>query len=229
MPRLVPMSTLILRVQQLADMEGDPSIDAVTEVRAIISEQYGESYEIVAAAGNRYFEYTVTLVTDGTNYLPEPVDQLSQVDELELILDAASGRCRRLHRIKPQQRASMSGRIGSPRFFELVDGRYFLYPTPPANQQLTLRYVPQCPDLTGYADAGQVDCYCVAGQKFVQYAAAIEMIDKSKNDSSHLVPKLALQRELLTEWAAERAMNSQPVWYVEDVDGEDWLPSNWSW
>lgn len=222
------MATLVLRAQQHADMEGDPSIDTV-EWNAIVSEAYGEAYEIVAAAGNRYFEYTTTLTTDGTNYLSEPVDQLSVVDELELILDAATGRCRRLHRITPQQRAALSGRTGQPRFYELVDGRYFMYPKPPSGQQLTLRYVAQCPDLTGYTGTQIADCYCVAGQKFVQYAAAIDAIEKSKNDASHLLPKLERQRLSLTEWAAERFANSQPVWYVEDVDADDYLPSNWSW
>ncbi len=228
MPRPVLMSTLVLRAQQLADMYPDPSIDPV-EWNAIISEAYGEAYEIVAGEGNRYFEYTTTLITDGvTNYLAEPNDQLAIVDQLELVLNAATGQCRRLKPITPQQRAALSGRIGPPRYYELVDGRYFLYPTPPGGLSLTLRYIAQCPDLTGFAGASVVDCYCVAGQKFVQYAAAIEAIDKSKNDSSHLVPKLELQRKLLWEWSAERAMNAQPVWYVEDGDGDDYLPANWS-
>lgn len=227
MPRRVTMSTIVLRAQQLADMEGDPSIDT-TEWKAIISEWYGEAYEIVASEGTRYFEYTHTFTTDGTNRLTEPSDQLSVVDELELILDTTTGRCRRLREITPQQRAAVSGRTGSPRYYELVDDTYYLYPTPPSGQQLTLRYVAQCPDLTGYGDSDIVDCYCVAGLKFVQYGAAIEAIQKSKNDATHLLPKLEQQRTLLWEWAADRAMNAQPVWYVDDGDG-DGLPSNWSW
>ena len=228
MPRVVTMSALVLRVQQLADMQNDPSIDA-TEWNALISEAYGEAYEIVASEGNRYFEYTVTLTTDGTNYLPEPVDQLSIVDQLELILNATTGQCRRLRAITPQQRAPLAGRTGQPRYYELVDGRYFLYPTPPAGQTLTLRYIAQCPDLTAYVGTNQVDCYCVAGQKFVQYAAALEAVDKSKNDSSAIARKLEEQRALLTAWASDRAMNVQPVWYVDDGDGGDSLPSNWNW
>lgn len=228
MPRAVPMSTLVLRVQQLADMESDPSIDP-TEWNALVSEAYGEAYEIIAGEGNRYFEYVTTLVTDGTNYLPEPADQLAVVDQLELVLDAATGRCRRLRPIAPQQRAALSGRTGQPRCYELVDGRYFLYPTPPAGQSLTLRYIGQCPDLTAYADADQVDVYCVAGQKFVQYAAAAAAVSKSKNDASALLAEREVQRKSLWEWASDRAMNVQPVWYVEDGDGGDDLPVNWSW
>jgi len=228
MPRVVTMSTVVLRAQQLADMEGDPSIDA-TEWNALISEAYGEAYEVVASEGNRYFEYTVTLTTDGTNYLPEPADQLAMVDQLELILSATTGQCRRLRAIQPQQRAALSGRTGQPRYFELVDGRYFLYPTPPTGQTLTLRYIAQCPDLTAYTGANQIDCYCAAGLKFVQYAAAAAAVSKSKNDATALLAEREAARKLLWEWASDRAMNVQPVWYVDDGDDGDCLPSNWTW
>lgn len=209
-------------------MEGDPSI-GTTEWKSIISEWYGEAYEIISGEGNRYFETTVTLTTDGTNHLPEPVDQLSIIDQLELILDASTGRCRRLHPISPQQRAALSGRTGTPRFYELVDDRYYVYPTPPAGQQLTLRYIGQCPDLTAYADADVIDCYCMAGLKFVQYGAAAAAVTKSKNDASALLQERDAQRKLLWEWATERASNAQPVWYVEDGGGDDDIPTNWAW
>jgi hypothetical protein len=228
MPKLVLMSTLVLRAQQLADMEGDPSIDG-TEWKANISEWYGEAYEIVASEGNRYFEYTTTITTTGVNYIAEPTDILALVDQLELVLDASTGRCRRLYPITPQQRAALSGRTGTPRYYEHVDDRFYLYPTPPTGQQLTIRYIGQCPDLTNYADAATVDCYCVAGLKFVQYGAAAAAVSKSKNDASALLQEREVQRKLLWEWAAERAMNVQPVWYVEDIDGGDELPSSWSW
>jgi hypothetical protein len=228
MPREVTMAVLVQRAQQLADMENDSSI-STPEWYAILSEAYGEAYETIAAEGTRYFEYTTTLTTTGTNFLPEPVDQLSIVDQLELILDATTGRCRRLHPITPQQRAALSGRIGDPLYYELVDGQYFLYPTPPANQQLTLRYIAQCPDLSNYTGTQVVDCYCVAGQKFVQLAAAAAAVQKSKNDATALLPERELQRKLLSEWASDRQMNAQPIWYVEDGDGDDGLPSNWSW
>jgi hypothetical protein len=227
MPREVLMSTLLSRSQQLADMENDPSISP-TEWNALISEWYSEAYEVIAAAGTRYFEYTTMLTTDGTNHLPEPDDQLSIVDQLELILDATTGKCRRLHPINPQQRARLSGRSGPPRYYELADGRYFLYPTPPANQSLTIRYIPQVPDLTSYVGSSVVDVYCGAGQKFVQYGAAAAAVQKSKNDASALLQERENQRKLLEDWSADRHFNAQPVWYVEDNDGDD-LPQDWIW
>ena len=224
------MSSLVLRAQQLADMEGDLSIgsDVGGEWYALISEAYGEAYEIVAGEGNRYFEFTTTWVTDGTNTMPEPPDQLSIVDQLELIIDATTGKCRRLRPITAQQRAAMSGRTGVPVAYELVDDTYRLYPTPPAGKSITLRYIGQCPDLTTFGASGAVDCYCVAGQKFVQYAAAAAARGKSGSDTSALIAEREVQRKALWEWASERAANAQPVWYVEDEDNDD-LPANWSW
>jgi hypothetical protein len=222
------MSTLVLRIQQLADMEGDPSIDT-TEWKALAAESYVEAYEIIADEGNRYFESVATLVTDGTNQLSEPVDQLSVIDQLELILDASTGRCRRLTPISPQQRAMLSGRIGQPRYYELVDDKYYVYPKPPSGQSITLRYIAQCPDLTGYADAATVDCFCGAGMNFVQYAAAVAAVQKSKNDASALVEQRELHRKNLLVWASNRFSNALPVWYVDDGDGGDSMPSNWSW
>lgn len=228
MPREVTLATLVLRASQLADMEGDPSIDA-TEWNAIASESYSEAYEAIAAEGTRYFEYTTTWTTDGTNVMPEPQDQLSVVDELELIIDATSGRCRRLKWITPQQRAALAGRTGDPRYVELVDGRYFMYPTPVAGKVLTLRYIAQCPDLTTWSGSQIVDVYCGAGQKFVIYAMAAAAVQKSKNDASALLQEREVQRKLLAEWSSDRLFNAQPVWYVEDGADGDGIPQDWNW
>jgi hypothetical protein len=221
------MSTLVLRAQQLADMEEDPSI-GTTEWNALLSEAYAEAYEAIAAEGTRYFESTHTFTTDGTNALPEQLDQLSVVDQLELVLDASMGRCRRLKPITPQQRAALSGRSGSPLFYDLVDRKYSIYPSPPSGQKLTLRYIGQAPDLTNYSGTTPVDCYCAAGQKFIVYAAAAAAVQKSKNDASALLTEREVQRKQLVEWSSDRQMNAQPVWYVDDYD-VDSMPANWSW
>jgi hypothetical protein len=227
MPRETQMSALVTRAQQLADMENDSSISSA-EWYALVSEAYGEAYEIIASAGTRYFEYTTTFTTDGTNYLAEPTDMLSTVDQLELIIDSTTGRCRRLRLISPQERSRYSGQTGTPRAYELVDGRYFLYPTPPAGQTITLRYIGQAPDLTTYTGTNVVDCFCAAGQKFVQYAAAAAAVQKSKNDATALLAERESQRKPLSEWSADRHFNAQTVWYVDD-DGDGDLPANWSW
>jgi hypothetical protein len=208
-------------------MESDDSISS-TEWQAIISEAYAEAYEEIADQGTRYFEYTTTFTTDGTNYLPEPQDQLAIVDRLELIINPTTGKCRRLGKIQPQERARWSGRTGMPRVYELVDGRYFMYPTPPAGKTLTLRYIAQAPDLTNYAPTDVVDVFSGAGQKFVQYCAAAAAVSKSKNDATELLQERELARKRLQEWAAQREFNDQPRWYVEDGDDDGDWPSDWS-
>lgn len=228
MPNLVLMADLRTRAQQLADMEGDPSI-STTEWNGLISEGYGELFEDTAGTGLRYFESVVTLVTDGTGYLAEPSNQLSIVDRLELITDATTGRCRRLRSISPQERAQWSGRAGSPRAYELVDGRYFLYPKPPSGQSITLRYIPQCPTLTNYADADVVDCVTAYGRRFLQCHAAAQAMAKSKRDNSELVAERELCRQKHIEWAGNRAFNDQPVLFTEDDYDYDGVPSSWDW
>ena len=229
MPNLVLMSDLVTRAQELADMVGDESISG-TEWKALISEGYGELYEDTGGAGLRYWEYVTTFTTDGTNYLPEPDDQLSIVDRLELVVDTSTGRCRRLKSIGPQERARWSGRAGRPRAYELVDGRYFLYPTPPAGQTITLRYIAQCPNLTNYADGQLVDCVTAYGRRFLQLHAAIQGMAKSRREAGDLITERELCRTKHVEWAGNRAFNDQPVLFTEgDDDDINLVPSDWDW
>lgn len=228
MPKLVLMSDLVTRAQQLADMEGDGSISG-TEWKSLISEGYGELYEDTGDAGLRYWEYIHTFTTDGTNYLAEPDDQLSIVDRLEIVTEPSTGRCRRLRSITPQERARWSGRTGMPRAYELVDGRYFLYPTPPAGQTITLRYIGQCPDLTNYTDGQAVDCVTSHGRRFLQLHAAIQAMAKSRREAGDLIQERELCRKSHIEWAGNRAFNDQPVLFTEGDTDDDCIPSGWDW
>jgi hypothetical protein len=209
-------------------MENDGSISP-TEWNGLLSEAFGELYEDVANAGLRYFEWTQTFTTDGTGYLAEPDDQLAIVDRLELVVNSTTGKCRRLRSIRPQERARWSGRSGLPRVYELVDGRYFLYPTPAAGQTITLRYIRQCPDLTSLPDDTGVDCVSAYGRRFLQLATAAQAVSKSQRDPSALVAERELSRDKLIEWASNRAFNDQPALFTEDDDYGDGVPSDWDW
>lgn len=228
MPNLVLMSDLRTRSQQLADMEGDTSI-STTEWNGLISEPYGELYEDVADTGLRYFEWVQTFTTDGTGFISEPDDQLAIVDRLELVVEPTTGRCRRMRKIGPQERTRWSGRSGRPVVYELVDGRYFLYPTPPAGQTITLRYIRQAPDLTNFADDQAVDCVTANGRRFLQYAAAVAAVSKSQRDPSLLIAERERSREKLIEWAGNRAFNDQAVMFTEDdFDDGSGMPVDWA-
>lgn len=228
MPNLVLTSDLVTRAQQLADMEGDDSI-STTEWKSLLSEGYGELYEDTGMAGLRYWETIKTFTTDGTGFLPEPDDQLAIVDRLELVTNVATGKCRRMRSISPQERARLSGRVGLPRAYELVDGRYFLYPTPPSGQTITLRYIGQCPNLTNYDDGQVVDCVTSYGRRFLQLHAAIQAMAKSRRDASDLIQERELCRKNHIEWAGNRAFNDQPVLYTEDESEDCGVPENWDW
>jgi hypothetical protein len=227
-PNLVAMSDLVTRGQQLADMEGDPSI-STTEWKGLFSEAYGELWEDTGDAGLRYWETVTSFTTTGVNYLAEPTDQLAIVDRLELVTNTTTGQCRRLKRIGPQERARWSGRTGRPRAYELVDGRYFLYPTPPSGQTITLRYIPQCPNLSNLADSDVVDCVTASGRNFLQFAAAAQAVSKSQRDASVLIGQREMARQKHIEWAGNRAFNDQQAMFTEPDDDEYGIPDGWSW
>jgi hypothetical protein len=234
MPNYVQMLKLRTRAQQLADMENDPSI-GLTEWNADISERYGEVWEDVNDAGYRYSESFQTfsipadfLVRDGFSYLPEPENQLAIVDRLELVVNASTGRCRRLKRIGAQERARWSGLTGgSPRAYELADGGYYLYPLPTSGT-ITLRFIPQAPDLTNFTDTQLVDCVSTAGFNFMIYAAAAAAVLKSQRDPTELTKRAEFYRTKLIEWAGNRAFNDGPAWYTEDEDDDACWPDGWS-
>lgn len=226
MPLRLAMSDARLRCQRRAIMEGDQSI-GTTEWNSLISETFGELYEEVADSGLRYFETSTTFTTSGLGYLAEPADQLAMVDNIELVLDATSGRCRRLYPIAAQERARWAGRTGDPRRFEMVDDRFYLYPTPAAGKVLTLRYIPQPPDLTNFADADVIDVVTPSGLAFLVWGTALKAMSKDRSDVTLAMQERESARERLKSWAENRAFHQQPRRIVED-DHSDESPDDWA-
>jgi hypothetical protein len=220
MPRRFTMGTLVTRFRQRANMENDDSI-STSEWKSMGSEIYGELYEEVADSGLRYFESSSTFVTTGLAYLAEPADQLSMVDNLELVIDTVTGLCRRLKPIQPQERASLSGRTGDPRRYEMVDDRFYLYPMPPAGKTLTLRYIGQSPDLSSYADADVVDVVTAAGEAFLIWGVAAVAKSKDERFVDYAETQKEKARVRLQQWAKNRAFNEAPRRIVDDDPGDD--------
>jgi hypothetical protein len=204
-------------------MENDDSISSA-EWNSLISEVYGEAYEEVCDAGNRYFETSSSVTTTGDGYISEPDDQLSLVDNLELVVDATTNRCRRLYPIQPQERAAFSGQTGDPLRYEMVDDRFYLYPTPPTGQTLTLRYIPQSPDLSSYADSDALDVVCNAGEAFLIWGVAAIAKSKDERFVDYAEAQKEKARARLQQWARNRAFNNSPRRIVEDDGGDlgDW-------
>lgn len=221
------MATVRTRCQQRANMENDASI-STSEWNTLISEAYGELYEEVANSGLRYFETSQTFTTTGLGYLAEPTDHLATIDNLEIVIDTASGRCRRIYPVQPQERSMLSGRTGDPRRYEMVDDRFYLYPSPPSGVTITLRYIAQSPDLSGYADVGVVDVVNAGGEAFILWAVAVKAMAKDKQDVQLAITEREAARTRLAEWARNRAFHENPRRIVED-DFSDDIGDWWGW
>jgi hypothetical protein len=225
------MSVLRTRCLQRADMavgttQTDKSVDT-NEVNGLMSEKYGELYEAVSQ-GDRYFETSETVTTTGTNTIAEPVDILSLVDTIERIYDTVSGKVHRLRRIEPQERAYWKGRTGHARAWEFADDTIYLYPTPPANDQYIIRYIPQPPDLTTYLDTDTVDVVCPAGEAYLIWGVAGLLLAKSKSDVTLALAKEKDAFDRLVKWAIDRTQNTPHQQMVED-DYDGWPPLDGSW
>jgi hypothetical protein len=224
MPRRFLMSDLVTRFKQRANMVGDDSIET-DEWKSLCSEVYGEVYEEVCDSGLRYFEYTSTVTTTGDAYIDEPDDQLALVDRLELVL--TGGRLRRLYPLQPQERALLSGQTGDPRRFEMVDDRFYLYPTPAAGKELTIRYIPQPPDLSSYADDDVIDVVCPSGEAMLIWGVAAIAKAKDERFVDTALDQKERARVRLQQWARNRAFNDSPRRIVEDDQGVDLSADDW--
>jgi hypothetical protein len=211
------MSDLVTQCKRRADKEFDDQISA-DEWKALISEQYGDLYAVVASAGLQYFEHTLSITTDGTARFDEPDDHMSTIS-LDRIVDS-SGRRRVVRSIVAQERAAWAGRSGSEaQVYALVDGYFYFYPTPPAGQTYELLYIPQPPDLGVYLDSDIVDVVTPDGQAFLVWGVTVKALSKSESDVRLAIAEREGARERLLGWAADRAFLEPRRTYVDEDDG----------
>ena len=90
MPRRYTVDTLVTRCQQRVDMENHALISS-DEWATLLTEAYGELYDIVSETGLEYWEFTESLTSDGTNVLDEIADHMSTV-ALTWLGDGTTGR-----------------------------------------------------------------------------------------------------------------------------------------
>lgn len=219
MPRRYTMGALVTRCQQRADLENDGH---VTEWKALISEQYGDLYSIVAASGLRYFETEATITATGAASYAEPDDHLATVglDHVD-----SAGTRRPLAEIMVQERHRWIGLTGEAFAFALVDDRILLYPKP-ATGTYILIYIPQPPDLSSYADATVVDVVTPDGEAFLVWGVTVKALAKSEADVSLAIAEREAARTRLATWAALRSFN-QPRRIPEYGDYDPIDPSAW--
>lgn len=209
MPRRYAMTVLILRAQQRVDMVNDGLIDR-DEWCTLISEAYGELYNIVWEVGNEYFEYTEILTTDGTNVLDEIADHLSTVELTYLVNGTTDGLRRDLRPAEAQERSRLSGRTGEPRYYALVDDKIYLYPTPVTGTVLELRYVPQPPELVEFFEDEEVlvDVVTPDGLTFLLETVAMKAKAKAEIEAGVHAAEREAARLRFTESAVLRSINT---------------------
>lgn len=181
MPRNFTMDALVEACSDQVDLTNHTVISRAAW-QALISRAYGELWTAVHKAYSRYFETTETFTTDGTAYLTEPTNHLAFVS-----LSYVSGTERTdLRLVQPQDRARVSRMTATAQdraqFYERVDDRIYLYPTPPSGQTYELRYVPQSPDLTTYDGDTCVDVVTPSGHDFLIWSVAVRACGKTEAD-----------------------------------------------
>jgi hypothetical protein len=219
-PRRFEMSTLVERCQRRADLEGDGHI-APAEWTALISEQYGDLFNVVSESGLRYFEFTATLTTTGAAYVTEPEDHFATLRIDYLVDGTTTGQRRTLDELMPQEEAAWSGHGGTAeaRAYALVDDRIYLYPTPPTGQLYEILYIPQSPELGLYADDDIVDVVSPDGEAFLIWGVTVKALAKSESDVRLAMSERDAARERLISWATMRALSQPRRRFAGDFDG----------
>ncbi len=202
MPRRLAMSTIVTRCQQRADLENDSHI-ATTEWRALISEKYGELYGTVCDAGLRYFETISTFTATGAAGYDEPDDHMATIG-FDFI--STGGTRTALVELMPGEAVSQAGQTGEACYFTIVDDIVSFYPNP-ASGTYVMRYVPQSPDLSAYADASLVDLINADGEAFLIWGVSVLAKSKSESDVRLAIEREAAARDRLLVWAVNRSMN----------------------
>lgn len=218
----------MLRCQRRADMESN-SLIGNGEWKALISEQYGDLYSVVASAGLRYFETTYAFTTTGAAFIAEPIDMLATVG-VDYIANA-SGQRDSLSELMTTERQYLAGLTGTAQAYSLVDDRLMLYPVPPAGQQYEWLYIAQSPDLTTLADIDCVDLVTPDGEAFLMWGVTVKALAKSESDVQLALAERESARVRLCDWATLRAFNSARRRVIADEpygpDSGGYLPGDY--
>ncbi len=217
MPRRYALSTLRTRCQRRADAENDSHISNA-EWAALISEAYGELFEVVAGAGLRYFETVHEFTADGSPSYDEPDDHGKTIG-LDLVY--TDGRRRALRPMMAQERQRYgSSTGGEPCEYALVDDQIVIYPDPASGLTFELLYIPQPPDVSDYDDADELDVVCIHGESFLIWSVTVKALSKSESDVRLAMAERDRAGQKLLEWAIERDANEPRRRYF-DLDDHD--------
>lgn len=229
MPRSFALSVLITRCKQRADLENSTHITD-GEWIALISEQYGDLFSVVASSGLRYFESRTTLTTSGAAYVSAPADHYATVRLDWLVTGSTTGERRELEELMSPEEPDWAGRPGAnARAFAVSGDRIYLYPTPPTGQGYELTFIPQPATYDGTTNtATLIDLVTPDGEAFLIYGVAVKALAKSESDVRLAMAEREAARQRLLEWATLRAFTQPRRRIVSDFDGgAGWDPGDW--
>ena len=228
MPRRFFVSALLTRIRQVTDTESDDHItDAFLQTH--LATIYGALWGAVCETGYRYFETRASLVSDGSNVLPEPAALFAHVG-LDFI--DPSGIRYELYEIMAQERTTVAQPwvTGTrPRYFELIDDEFRIYPTPPSGSNFELLYIPQPPDLTDAAPTDLVDVVTPDGEAFLTYGVSLLVNARKEQDPALMTAEREAARQRLVDWASMRAFHQPRRQVVQSSDWDCPTPGDWWW
>lgn len=223
MPRRQTLETWRGRCIQRADKEGDDHI-AEAEWNALISEVYGELFEIVTGTGLRYFESLHTITATGADSYDEPDDHGKTVglDRVE-----SDGRRTTLLPLMAQERSRYGGATGEAVAYAIVDNQIVFYPNP-ASGTYELIYNTQPPDISSYSDSDMIDVVCIYGEAYLLWGVAVKALSKGESDVRLAVAERDRAAMQLMKWASERDAN-EPRRRVLDTEYTDMFGRDPDW
>lgn len=228
MPRSFALSVLITRCKQRADLENSTHITDA-EWSALISEQYGDLFSVVASSGLRYFESRTTLTTTGAATVTVPTAHYATVRLDWLVTGVTTGERRELDELMSPEEPDWAGVSGScARAYAVSGSTIYLYPTPPTGQTYELTYVPQPTAYDGTTDpATTIDLVTPDGEAFLIYGVMVKALAKSESDVRLAMAEREAARQRLLEWATLRAFTQPRRRIVSDFDGQPYDPADW--
>jgi hypothetical protein len=224
MPRRYDLETLRTRCRQRADIENNEHITDA-ELASLMSETYGELYEIVSGTGLRYFETTHDFTADGSDSYDEPDDHGKSVGVDRVNADGSRVT---LLPLMPGERSRYAGQVGDACEYAIVDDQIVLYPNP-ASGDYEVIYIPQPPDLSGYADSDLIDVVCIYGEAFLIWGTAVKALSKSESDVRLAMAERDRNAQKLLEWAAERDANEPRRRVIDGDDGSGGISGGGGW
>jgi hypothetical protein len=216
MARPVLLGTLVTRCQQRATALGDGSIDP-PEVKALISEYYGEAHALVTEKGARYFQAEDDITADGSVTYALPDEHMATIG-VDLVLSGTTGPRRPvLGPIDPKDRSYLVGLTngGPAAYFGFEGNALALYPAPTSGTYKHL-YVPQPMDLSTAADSTSVDVINVYGERLVLWGVASVILHKGSSAQDRAMAEHDKALGQLEYWACMRAMTQTSYRIPED-------------